>query len=102
VSSSNLLYFRICVALLLVLFVGACLLVLSSLDKPDHIAAIFGATGVSFMGSLPNVRLWKDKVNSDLLLVLACTMKAEDLRRLRSYCLEGTSRSSYTILFTIY
>jgi hypothetical protein len=81
VSSGNALYFRICFALLLVLFSGACVLVLNSLHNPNQVAIIFGITGVSFMGIFRQmVKLWKDKVNSDMLLVLAGSMKKDDLR----------------------
>jgi hypothetical protein len=81
VSDSNRIYFTICVVLLVVLFAGACLLVLRSLDRPDQIAAIFGVTGLSFFGIFAKmVRLWKEKVNSDLLLVLAGNLRPQDLK----------------------
>jgi hypothetical protein len=81
VSASNRAYFIICVALLLILFVGAGWLVLRSVDKPNQIAAVFGVTGISFMGIFSqSVRLWKEKVNSDLLIVLAGNLRPQDVK----------------------
>ena len=91
VSASNQTYFTLCVALLLLLFAGATILVLRSLNKPGQIAGIFGVTGVSFMGIVAQmVRLWKQKVNTDMMLVLAGNMRPQDFKAvveivLRSY-----------------
>jgi len=90
ISESNKTYFIICVALLLILFAGACLLVLRSLDHPNQIAVIFGATGISFMGIFSqSVRLWKEKVNSDMLLILAGNLRPQDLKGVVDILLRG-------------
>src|SRR5262249_55588419 len=71
VSTTNQYYFRICIVVLLVLFVGACALVLRSLNTPSAVAAIFGVTGVSLMGTITQmVKLWKAKVSADMMLAL--------------------------------
>jgi len=81
ISSTNAAYFKICVGLLLVLFAGACWLVARTVSQPNQAAAVFAATGVSFMGIFAKmVRLWKDKVNSDLIISLAGSLKPADLR----------------------
>src|ERR1700682_5234306 len=82
IVSSNESYFRICVGLLLILFAGSCLFVYQSLADPKHIAAVFAATGVSVTGVITQmIRLWKEKVNSDLLLALTGTLSPIDLKK---------------------
>jgi len=82
IARTNEIYFRICVGLLLVLFAGACLFVYKSLADPRHIAAVFTGTGVSIMGVVTQmIRLWKEKVNSDLLLTLAGTLSSSELKK---------------------
>jgi multisubunit Na+/H+ antiporter MnhF subunit len=91
VSAANKNYFSICVGLLLVLFAGAFVLVVRSLDKPAEIAGIFGATGISLLGIVTQMaRLWRQKVNTDMMLVLASNMRPADFKAvveivLRSY-----------------
>jgi hypothetical protein len=82
IITSNEAYFRICVGFLVILFVGACIFVYKSLSDPNHIAAVFAGTGVSVMGAVTQmIRLWKEKVNSDLLLTLAGTLSPSDLKK---------------------
>jgi hypothetical protein len=79
---SNEIYFRICAGLLLVLFSGAGLFVYKSLADPKHIAAVFAGTGVSVMGLVTQmIRLWKEKVNSDLLLTLIGALSPMELKK---------------------
>ena len=49
VSTRNQRYFHICFASLLVLFAGACVIVIAFRDRPRDMAAIFGATGISII-----------------------------------------------------
>jgi hypothetical protein len=82
VIRSNETYFRICVGLLLLLFAGACLFVYKSLVDPKNIAIVFSCTGVSVMGVVTQmIRLWKEKVNSDLLLTLVGTLSPAELKK---------------------
>src|SRR5215472_12587520 len=83
VSVMNRNYFRICVASLLVVFAGACLLVLRSLDKPTQVAAIFGASGISLLGIITlMIKLWKQKVSTDMMLALAGSLRPQDFKGL--------------------
>ena len=82
IARSNSYYFQICVALLLVLFGGTCLFVYKSLADPTHITAAFAATGVSLTGVITQMtRLWKEKVNADLLLALTGTLTPLELQK---------------------
>ena len=79
---SNETYFRIWVGMLLILFAGACVYVSRSLADPKNIAAVFAATGVSVMGVVAKMTsLWKEKVNSDLLLSLVGTLSPEETKK---------------------
>jgi hypothetical protein len=79
---SNENYFRMYVGLLLVLFVGACVFVYTSMSDPKYITAVFTATGVSIMGVVTQMfRAWKEKVNSDLLLTLIGTLSGAELKK---------------------
>lgn len=62
----------VCVAFLVIIFAGSFYLIVRFLDKPKDAAAVFGVTGVSFAGLVAQMsNLWKKKVTSDMLLVLA-------------------------------
>ena len=79
---SNENYFRICVGLVVVLFVGVCVFVYTSVSDPKNITAVFAATGVSIMGVVSQMfRAWKEKVNSDLLLTLIGTLSGAELKK---------------------
>ncbi len=81
VSAANKSYFLICVAFLIVIFAGAVYLVVHFMDKPSSAAAIFSITGVSFAGITTQMaNLWKKKVSSDMLLVLAGQLRPTDLK----------------------
>jgi hypothetical protein len=81
VSAANRSYFLVCVAFLLVIFSGACYLIAHFMDKPQSAAAIFSITGVSFAGiTTQMISLWKKKVSSDMLLVLAGQLRPADLK----------------------
>jgi hypothetical protein len=81
VGRQNAIYFAICFAVLIVLFLGACLLVMFSLNQPKRIVGVLSATGLSFFGIVGKMlALWKEKVRCDLLLVLISNIKANDLK----------------------
>jgi hypothetical protein len=83
ISDKNRSLFLICVAMVLVLFIGSCWLVLKYLQNPSFIKSVFAVTGISFLGLLSQmVRLWKGKVISDMILVLAGSLKPGDIRPL--------------------
>lgn len=91
ISKSNEIYFQVCVVILIALFIGVCIFAYRSIEEPRRVALAFSATGVSIMGLFTQmVRLWKEKVNSDLLLALAGNLSAADMKKvvdtiLRSY-----------------
>ena len=79
---SNAGYFNICVGALVILFAGACLFVYESLDDPKHIAAVFAGTGISVMAVVNQmIRVWKEKVNSDLLLTIVGSLTPAELKK---------------------
>lgn len=81
VSSRNTTLFWVCFGSLIVLFALSLFVVLRYIEHPDRIAAVFGVTGLSVLGVVTQmVRLWKEKVSADLLLVLAASFKHEDIR----------------------
>jgi hypothetical protein len=81
VSSANRNYFLVCVFFLMVLFGGSCALLLHFIDSPNGVTAIFGATGITFAGLTTQMaNLWKKKVTSDMLLVLAGRLQPGDLK----------------------
>jgi hypothetical protein len=81
VSTANRSYFILCVGFLVVAFVGACFLIFRFLDNPKGAAAVFGVTGLSFAGIIKLMTdLWRKKVSSDLLLVLAGQLRPADLK----------------------
>jgi hypothetical protein len=83
ISESTNRYFVICVALVLILFAGACALGAFKLNHPAEITAVFGATGLSFSGIFRQMlRLWKEKVNTEMLIALAGNLETADLRKM--------------------
>jgi hypothetical protein len=83
VSKNNRGYFLICVAMIAVLFIGACWISLTHLDNPSFIRGIFTVTGISFLGLVSQMaRLWKTKVLSDMTLVLAGNLAPADLKQI--------------------
>jgi multisubunit Na+/H+ antiporter MnhF subunit len=71
VSRSNQIYFAICFGCVVALFIGAGIVAVRFVDTPSRIAAVLGALGISVMGLITQMAsLWKQKVASDMLLVL--------------------------------
>ena len=78
VSDQNRAYFLICVGMVLAIFVGACAIALRYISDPTFVKEVFAATGVSITGLVVQMmKLWKEKVNSDLVLVLARNLSPE-------------------------
>jgi len=81
VSSKNRIYFIFCVAMIAILFLAACWISVTHLQDPSFIRNVFAVTGISFLGLIAQmVRLWKVKVMSDMLLVMAGNLNPSDLR----------------------
>jgi hypothetical protein len=81
VSEKNRFVFLICVAMVIVLFVGACWLVIKHQEDTTFIQRVLTVTGISFAGLIAQmIRLWKAKVLSDMTLVLASNLNSTDMR----------------------
>jgi hypothetical protein len=81
VSRGNANMIKLCVALVVVLFVGSVLLVVVYRNEPGRISAISGATGCTLMGDIwAIVSLWKSKVKSDLTIALLSNLGEKDAR----------------------
>ena len=74
--------FWICVAFLVVLFVGAAIATFAYRDTPATLGTLQTATGgVTLMGLVGSmVRLWAAKVKADLLVALVSSMSEDALR----------------------
>lgn len=80
VRKNNTTYFQFCFALLVVLFLGCGALVIYFLNEPSKAGVIFGITGLSFLGIIAQMlKLWKQKVASDLTLALAGALPPSQL-----------------------
>src|SRR5215475_10979385 len=78
-GDQNRIYFLICFLLLVLLFVGAAALVVFSLGDPGRVKAILAASGVSFFGiTTQMLKLWKEKVASDLTLTLVTNLNQQE------------------------
>lgn len=81
VKKDNNRYFLICVAMVLILFAVSVGVVIFKNDQPDLIKAIMAALGVSSAGLITMmIKLWRDKSNVELVLVLATNMDDEALK----------------------
>jgi hypothetical protein len=90
ISESANRYFLICVGMVLILFAGACVLVILRAGHPAEITGIFGATGISFYGIFRQMlRLWKEKVNTDVWLAVSATLDTADLRKMAQALLKA-------------
>jgi hypothetical protein len=81
ISDKDQWYFFICVGMVLVVFLGACVLTVKYLSDPALVVKIFAASGVSIGGLVVQMlKFWKEKVNSDTVLVLARNLSPPDTR----------------------
>lgn len=81
VSSRNQIFFLICISMIVLVFIGACAITVKYLSDPSAVTKIFAASGISITGLLiQTLKFWKDKVNSDTVLVLARNLSPQDTR----------------------
>jgi hypothetical protein len=81
VIKRNQLYFVIAIGMTSVLFVGLLIAVLTHLDRLEWIRGLSIATGVSFVGTITlTTNLWKAKVASEVVIVLAGSLSEEALK----------------------
>jgi hypothetical protein len=90
ISSNDRIYFLICVIMVAILFLGSFFLVLFNLNHPETVKVIFAICGVSFTGLLKQmISLWKEKIHSDMALVLARNLPINELRAFIQILLHG-------------
>lgn len=90
ISSNNRTYFNVCFGLLVILFIGLAVLVVFLLHDPNQVKAVLAASGISFFGIIGQMlKLWKEKVASDITLALIMSLKAEDIRSTLEIILKG-------------
>lgn len=81
ISEKDQVYLFICVGMVLMVFLGACILTVKYLSNPSVITGIFAASGISITGLVVQMmKFWKEKVNSDTVLVLARNLSPQDTR----------------------
>jgi hypothetical protein len=91
VMKSDAKYFNLCVGLILLLFLGAVILVLTNLNSPERITVVFGVTGISFAALLKQMTgLWREKAHSEIAYTLASKLPPEDLKAVIILLLQGT------------
>jgi hypothetical protein len=81
VSKNNTKYFVVCVIMVLVLFIVSIVVVLTNLSNPDIIKVVMAAFGISCAGLITMmIRLWREKSNTELLIILAINMDLDTLK----------------------
>lgn len=90
ISDQNKVYFSICFLLLVLLFIGAAALVVFSLSDPGRVKSILAASGISFFGiTTQMLKLWKEKVASDLTLTLISNLNPREIKPTIEILLRG-------------
>ena len=78
ISSNNNIFYLICVAMVVLVFILSLIFIITNIANPEKIKVVFSVTGVSIMGLIVYMnKLWKEKVKTDMLLLLIGTMKKE-------------------------
>jgi len=81
VVERNKIFFVITFSLVVVIFIGLCIFIVSSLNNPARIKEAMAAAGISIFGPISwMLKLWKEKVATDLILALVSNLRAEDIR----------------------
>lgn len=81
VVKSNQSGFVVCVAMLIILFLATLSLVIFNFDKPGLVKAAVSALGVSSAGVVTMmIKLWRNKSNTEMLMILAISMDAQTMR----------------------
>jgi hypothetical protein len=80
-NKNNSRYFIICVVMVLILFLVSIGVVLMNLGKPDVIKIVMAAFGISSAGLITMmIKLWREKSNVELLILLAINMDSDTLK----------------------
>jgi hypothetical protein len=80
-GKTNNIFFWICVIMVVIVFVIMIIFIIINNNNPDIIKAISGAAGGITIGGLIVYmnRLWKEKVTTDMLLILVTNMNEQDI-----------------------
>jgi hypothetical protein len=90
IRKRNTTYFVCCFVLLVLLFGTCFVLVIFALRNPTLIQSALAATGLSFFGIVAQMlKLWKEKVASDLTLALIADLKPENIPSVLGVILTG-------------
>ncbi|HKV91282.1 MAG TPA: hypothetical protein VJW20_01905 [Candidatus Angelobacter sp.] len=77
----NKIFFVIAFSLVVAVFIGLCIFIVSSLGDPAGIKKAMTAAGITIFGPIGwMLKLWKEKVATDLTLALVSNLKSEDIR----------------------
>jgi hypothetical protein len=81
INKGNNRYFLICVVMVAILFLVSVGVVLTNLNKPEIIRVAMGAFGISSAGLITMmIKLWREKSNVELLMILAINMDYDTLK----------------------
>jgi len=81
VNKDNNRYFLVCVMMVVFLFLVSIGVVLTNLNKPDIIKVVMAAFGISSAGLITMmIKLWREKSNGELLILLAINMDSDTLK----------------------
>jgi len=81
ISKSNARYFKLAVALAVAAFVVECALVFLWINNPILIGSVLAGVSGGFALLVKQIsQRWKEKIASDLLLVLAANLRPQDLK----------------------
>jgi len=74
-------YFALCVALVLIVFAASCWSVLTHLDEAAFVRTTLGVASLGLFGSFfAMVRLWREKVATDVILSLIPALEPDLVR----------------------
>jgi hypothetical protein len=81
VNKANNRYFLVCVAMVVLLFLVSVGVILTNLNRPEIIKVVMSAFGISSAGLITvMIKLWREKSNIELLLLLAINMDTDTLK----------------------
>jgi hypothetical protein len=93
VISNNETYFRICIALLVTIFLGCCALLYVYRTNTLVMTGLFTATGISFAAIAPQMlSFWREKVRTDTVLILTRQLPQRETLRMIQLLLANTAR----------
>lgn len=81
VVRGNVVYFNVCIGLVVVLFVASVIVVVTNLRNPALITAALGGFGISAVGLVGTLlQRWREKLAAEVLIELAVWFQGDQLR----------------------